>query len=152
MDSIQEGSLVSVEYTLSLEDGTEVESNKGEDPMVYRQGNHEIIPALERELEGMRVGDAKRIQVDPEDAYGEQDMAAFVEVTKENFPDDALAPGTPLKAEDPQGKTVYMRVHEVKEETVVLDLNHPLAGETLVFDVRVLDIRDGGGSDAGTST
>jgi FKBP-type peptidyl-prolyl cis-trans isomerase SlyD len=137
---IQEGSLVSFEYTLSLKDGTHIETTTGKDPMIYQQGKSEIIPGLESQLKGMKVGETKRIEVSPEDGYGEVDPTAFFEVSKENFPAEALVAGTPLRAEDREGKVIYMRVHEVKDTTLLLNLNHPLAGETLFFDVRILEI------------
>jgi FKBP-type peptidyl-prolyl cis-trans isomerase SlyD len=140
--SVRKGSLVSVEYTLYLKDGTQIETNKGKDPMIYQQGKREIIPGLERQLEGMKVGETKRIELSPEEAYGQIDPSSFFEVPKENFPVEALVPGTHLRAEDREGNVIPMRVREVMDKTVLLDLNHPLAGEALLFDVCILDIKD----------
>ena len=142
MATVQKGSTVAVEYTLYLKDGTQVETNRGSTPMVYEQGKSEIIPGLERNIEGMSTGETKRIEVIPEDAYGNVDPEAFYEVSKDNFPEESLAPGTPLKAEDKEGNVLFMWVKEVKDDSVILDLNHPLAGETLLFDVRVLDVQN----------
>jgi FKBP-type peptidyl-prolyl cis-trans isomerase 2 len=138
--TIKEGSTVSLEYTLSLEDGTQIETSRGKDPMVYQQGKREIIFGLEKQLKGMKVGEKKIIKVKPEEAYGRVDSSAFVEVPRDELPMEALAVGTPLQAEDRKGNTIFMRVHEVKEAGVVLDLNHPLAGQTLFFDVCVLEV------------
>lgn len=140
MATIQEGSVVTVEFTLSLLDGTPIETNKGKEPMVFEQGKHEILPGLERQLVGMAVGETRRITVTPEEGFGAVDPNAFFEVPLEGFPPEALVVGMPLKAEDKDGNVIFMRVNEVKESTVVLDLNHPLAGETLLFDVRIISI------------
>ena len=138
--TIKQGSTVSLEYTLSLEDGTQIETSRGKDPMVYEQGKREIIFGLENQLKGMKVGEKKMIKVKPEEAYGQVDPSAFVEVPRDEFPQEALEVGTPLRAEDRNGNTIFMRVYEVKDASVVLDLNHPLAGETLFFDVCVLEV------------
>ncbi len=138
--SIQEGSHVSIEYTLLLEDGSVVESNVGEAPFEYTHGNSEIIPGLEQGLEGMEVGERRSIRVPPELAYGPVHPEAFYEVDKDLVPQSAWAVGTELVARDSNGRERPVRVHEVREDTIVIDANHPLAGKTLVFNVRVLAI------------
>ena len=138
---IQNGSVVSLEYTLSEANGKLIESNKGKTPLKYTHGKNQIIPGLEKELTGMKVGGKKNIRVKPEDAYGAVNPDAFQEVPKANIPPEALKVGSMLIARSPQGQSFSVRVHEIKENTVVLDLNHPLAGKTLVFDVQVLDIQ-----------
>ncbi len=140
MDTVQDGSLVTMEFTLSLLDGTPIETNRGKEPMVFQQGKHEILPGLERQLVGMAVGESRRITVTPEEGFGLIDPDAFLEVPKEDFPAEALVVGMPLKAEDKDGNVIFMRVNEIKDSSVVLDLNHPLAGETLLFDVRIIAI------------
>ena len=141
VEKVQEGSLVSIEYTLTDDQGEKIESNKGKDPFRYTHGKHQIIPGLENGLDGMRVGEKKSIRVAPKDGYGEIVPSAFKEVPREKIPADALHAGAVLAATSPQGRTVPVRVHEVKEKTVVLDMNHPLAGKTLIFDVTVLAIQ-----------
>jgi FKBP-type peptidyl-prolyl cis-trans isomerase SlyD len=89
----------------------------------------------------MTVGDTKQVTVAPADGYGETDPEALREVQKQLIPPDALKVGTRLQGTTPNGRTVYPMVAEVKTETVVLDFNHPLAGKTLHFDVKVLDIQ-----------
>ncbi|MFQ5857627.1 MAG: peptidylprolyl isomerase [Anaerolineae bacterium] len=137
---IQEGSRVSLEYTLSDEKGGVIESNKGKPPLSYTHGQGQIIRGLEDGLKGMRVGEQKTIQVKPEDGYGPVSPRAFREVPRENIPPDALKVGTMLVAQNPQGQGLPVRVYEIKEETVVLDLNHPLAGKTLTFNVTIVGI------------
>jgi FKBP-type peptidyl-prolyl cis-trans isomerase SlyD len=138
---VKDGSVVSLQYTLSGEDGKTIESNKGKEPLKYTHGTRQIVPGLEKNLTGMKTGEEKRVQVKPEDGYGPVDPKGFQEFPKEKIPAEALKVGTVLVAKGPQGQQVPVRVHEIKEKTVILDLNHPMAGKTLVFDVKVLDIQ-----------
>ena len=138
---IREGSQVSLEYTLSDEAGTVIESNKGKQPMSYIHGKSQIIPGLEKELSGMKVGEEKKIQVKPEDGYGPVNPDAFQEVPKDKLPPEALKVGTMLMAQGPRGQGIPVRVHEIKDTTVIMDFNHPMAGKTLSFDVKIYEIR-----------
>lgn len=138
---IENGTVVSFEYTLSDENGAVLESNKGKEPMTYTQGQGQIIPGLEKELAGMQQGGEKTVQVKPEDAYGPVNPKAFQEVPKEHFPAEALKVGAMLMAKSPQGQNFPVRVQEVKDQTVVVDLNHPLAGKTLTFDVKITEVK-----------
>ena len=138
---IKDGSVVSLQYTLSGEDGKLIESNKGKDPLKYTHGQSQIIPGLEKELAGMKVGGEKKVKVKPEDGYGPVVKDAFREFPKEKIPPDGLKVGSILTARGPQGQAVPVRVHEIKEKTVVLDMNHPMAGKTLLFDIKILDIQ-----------
>lgn len=138
---VKDGTVVSLQYTLSGEDGKTIESNKGKDPLKYTQGSHQIVPGLEKGLAGMKVGEEKRVKVNPEEGYGPVDPKGFQEFPKEKIPSEGLKVGAVLTARGPQGQQVPVRVHEIKEKTVVLDLNHPMAGKTLVFDVKVLDVQ-----------
>jgi FKBP-type peptidyl-prolyl cis-trans isomerase SlyD len=138
---IREGSQVSLEYTLSDEAGTVIESNKGKQPMSYIHGKSQIIPGLEKELSGMKVGEEKKIQIKPEDGYGPVNPDAFQEVPKDKLPPEALKVGTMLMAQGPQGQGIPVRVHEVKDTTVIMDFNHPMAGKTLSFDVKISEIK-----------
>jgi FKBP-type peptidyl-prolyl cis-trans isomerase SlyD len=138
---IREGSQVALEYTLSDEAGTVIESNKGKQPMSYIHGKSQIIPGLEKELSGMKVGEEKKIQVKPEDGYGPVNLDAFQEVPKDKLPPEALKVGAMLIAQGPQGQGIPVRVHEIKDATVIMDFNHPMAGKTLSFDVKVSEIK-----------
>lgn len=109
--------------------------------MHYVHGKGQIIPGLEKELAGMAVGNEKKVTVKPEEAYGPVDPRAFQEIAKEKLPPEALKVGTMLMAKGPQGQGVPVRVHEIKENTVIMDFNHPLAGKTLSFDVKITDIK-----------
>jgi len=138
---VKDGSVVSLEYTLSGEDGKAIESNKGKEPLKYTHGGQQIVPGLEKGLAGMKPGEEKRVKVKPEEGYGPVDPKGFQEFPKDKIPSEALKVGAMLMARGPQGQQVPVRVHEIKEKTVVLDLNHPMAGKTLVFDIKVLDVQ-----------
>jgi FKBP-type peptidyl-prolyl cis-trans isomerase SlyD len=139
--TVAEGKNVSLEYTLTLDDKSVVESNVGKQPLTYTHGTQQIIPGLEKALEGLAVGDTKEVTVAPADGYGEKDPNALQEVQKKLIPPDALVVGARLQGKTPDGQMVYPRVAAIKDDTVVLDFNHPLAGKTLHFDVKILDIK-----------
>ncbi len=138
--AIETGSKVRLEYTLKDDGGKVLDSNKGGEPLTYTQGQRQIIPGLEKALVGMRTGEEKKVTVKPADAYGEADSGAVAEVPKEMLPPDALTVGTELVAQSQGGGRRIVRVKEIKEKTVLIDLNHPLAGKTLFFDVKVLGV------------
>jgi FKBP-type peptidyl-prolyl cis-trans isomerase SlyD len=138
---VKDGTVVSLQYSLTGEDGKLIESNKGKDPLKYTHGSRQIVPGLEKELVGMKVGGEKKVKVKPEDAYGVVNPKAFQEVPKEQIPSDGLKVGAILAAKGPQGQEIPVRIHQIKENTVVLDLNHPMAGKTLLFDVKILDVQ-----------
>jgi FKBP-type peptidyl-prolyl cis-trans isomerase SlyD len=137
--AIEKGSKVQLEFTLKDDAGKVLESNKGAAPLNYVQGEQQLIPGLERELAGMHTGEEKNIVVKPEDGYGPIEPAAQTEVPKEILPPDVKV-GVRLMARSSTGQSRPVVVKEIKEKTVVLDLNHPFAGKTLHFDVKVLGI------------
>lgn len=136
---VTKGKLISLEYTLKLDDEQIVDSNVGKDPLTYTQGSNQIIPGVEAVLEGMEVGQAKQAVVHPKDGYGEKDPDAFQEVPKEKVPRDVKV-GTQLHGKDASGREIRPVVSAIKDETVLLDFNHPLAGKTLFFDLKVVNI------------
>jgi len=138
---IQDGSLVSIEYTLTDDSGNVLDSNVGKEPLTYVQGGGQIVRGLEKELTGLKVGERKKIHVSPEEGYGPIDPKAMQEIPKDKIPADAQKVGALLMTKGPQGEGITMRVQEVKDHTVVVDFNHPLAGKALNFDVKVLDIK-----------
>ncbi len=139
------GAQVSLEYTLRLDDRSVVDSNVGQEPLTYTQGNRELIPGLERALEGMASGETKHVTVAPIDGYGVIDQEAFQEVEKGMIPADSQVVGTQLQGTTPDGQQVFPRVSEIKADTIVLDFNHPLAGKTLHFEVKILGVSSGPG-------
>lgn len=134
---IADGKTVGIEYTLTLDDGSTVQSNVGREPLAYVHGRGQIIPGLEAALAGHGLRDRVKVRIAPEDAYGVVDPAAIQEVPLEQIPEDARSVGTMLSA---QGYDGPIRVAEIRQDVVVLDFNHPLAGKTLNFDVVVLSI------------
>ena len=139
-DTVGEGTRVSLEYTLTLEDQEVIDTNVGKDPLVYTHGSREIIPGLEKQLIGLKVGDTKNVEVAPAEGYGEVDPNRVQEVPKENVPEEAWGVGKKLQGRGPDGGMMFAEVTEVRENTVIVDLNHPLAGKTLFFAVKVLNI------------
>lgn len=138
---IEEGSIVSIEYTLTDDAGAVIDSNLDKEPLTYVQGAGQIVNGLERELIGLKAGDHKKVQVKPEEGYGMPSKQAFQEIPRETIPAEAQKAGATLMAKGQDGRAIPIRVHEVKEKTVVVDFNHPLAGKTLNFEVKIKDIR-----------
>jgi len=138
---IENGRKVSFEYTLTV-DGEIVDSSEGHEPFTYTHGEKSIIPGLASQMEGLKEGDERTIIVGPEDAYGVIDEAAFQEVPKTQLPQGVdLEIGTQLQAASPDGNVIVVRVAEVRDASVILDFNHPLAGKTLEFQVKILSIQ-----------
>ncbi len=134
--------IVSIEYTLMLEDKSVQDTNVGKDPLNFVYGSNDIIPGLELALAGMKVGESKHVVVKSDDGYGPSDPEKFREIGKDKLPPDALVVGTPLQGQNASGKVVQAWVAEVKEDTVILNFNHRLAGQTLYFDVKVVDVKE----------
>lgn len=139
--SVQDGSIVYMEYTLSDDSGTMLESNVGKEPATFIQGAGQIVPGLEKELHGMKAGDRKKVKVKPEEGYGMPNRDAFQEIARERIPPEAQKAGATLTGQGPDGRMIPIRVHEVKEKTVIVDLNHPYAGKVLNYDVTIKDIK-----------
>lgn len=139
---VETGKKISIEYTLSIESEGVVDTNVDSDPLIYVQGSQQIVPALEKALEGKAVGDTVDVSIDPKDGYGERSEEAFQEVSKSQVPVEAQKVDTVLQGQDNEGGVVNARVSEVRDETVLLDFNHPLAGKTLQFSVKILDIQE----------
>ena len=132
---IADGMKVTLEYTLTLPDQTVADSTAGKEPFSYIHGEHEIIPGLEKGLTGLKAGDKKRIVLAAADAYGSYDEKKKVSVPKANVPPETKV-GSFLRSEE----GLEARVIQVSGDSVVLDMNHPLAGKNLVFDVNILKV------------
>ncbi len=149
---IAKDSLVAMNYRLFDGDGLLVESTDEEGPVEYRHGHQEILPGLETALEGAEVGANLRVTVAPEDGYGPYNPEGLVPVPRKELPDHHdLEPGdritVTVEAEegdaeelDPHEREMEMRVVEVRAEEVVLDANHPLAGQEITFEVEIVSI------------
>jgi FKBP-type peptidyl-prolyl cis-trans isomerase SlyD len=138
---VQDGLMVSLDFTLKETDGKVMETTKGRAPIKYIHGKKMLPAGLERELSGMKIGGQKHVTVKPEDAYGKFDPKAYKEVPKKDVPPNGLKVGAVLMTTNADGTVIPMTVRQIKEKTVVLDMNHPMAGKTLVFDVKVVDIQ-----------
>ena len=140
--TVADGLVVSLDYTLRLDDGEIVDSSADQEPLEFLQGQGQIIPGLEQALYGMAVDDQKDVVVAPADGYGEEDPDAFELVERDVFPPDLdLRPGIGLRMRDESGEAMVAYVAEVRPDGVVLDFNHPLAGETLYFQVKIAGLR-----------
>ncbi len=133
---------VSIEYTLKDDEGTLLDSSEDRGPLTYLHGAQNIVPGLESQIEGKAVGDQLTAVVEPEQAYGLRTDDLVEAIPRENLPDiPNLAVGMQLEAQTPEGIRIVL-VTAMDDETVTIDANHPLAGETLHFDVTVVDVRD----------
>ena len=141
--AVSDGNQVAIEYTLTLGDDKVLDTNVGSDPLVYTHGQHQIIPGLEKALEGMTKGEHKTVTVPPEEAYGPVNPEAYYEIEKEKIPEGSLKTGAIIEGTDGTGRPLRARISEIKDDTVILDFNHPLAGKTLYFDVTILDVQPG---------
>jgi FKBP-type peptidyl-prolyl cis-trans isomerase SlyD len=139
---VEDGKSISIEYTLTLDDGSTADTNVGSEPLVYVQGGGQILPALETALAGMTIDQTKHVKLDAEHGYGPVNPDAFQEVEAEVIPEDAREVGAQLVAQDASGRQRPVRVSSVDGDKITLDLNHPLAGKNLTFDVKILAIQD----------
>jgi len=142
--TVSDDIVVTLDYTLRLDDGEVVDSSSGEEPLQFLQGRGQIIPGLERLLYGMAIGDEKDVIIEATDAYGELDDDAFEVVPRDMFPDDLeLEEGMGLRLLDRNsGEPVEAFIAGLRANSVMLDFNHPLAGETLYFHVEIAGLRE----------
>ena len=138
---VEDGQVVSMEYTLHVDEEL-LDSSEKEGPLQFLQGHSNIIPGLERELYGMKIGDSKKVTVPPRDGYGEFDPDAFLDVPRAEFPDDIpLEDGLELHVTDKDGQDRAAYIDSFSDKSVRLDFNHPLAGAELHFDIKIVDLR-----------
>jgi FKBP-type peptidyl-prolyl cis-trans isomerase SlyD len=143
---IGKNTIVSMHYKVATVEGEHVDKSEEGQPMVYLHGHGQIIPGLESALEGHKSGDRIDAEIPPEKAYGAYDAALDLQVSRDLFPDDVqkkLKPGFQFQAEHPtkEGEHVLFTVHKVEKEAVLVSGNHPLAGQSLLFKVEVVDVR-----------
>jgi FKBP-type peptidyl-prolyl cis-trans isomerase SlyD len=140
--TVQDGQIVSMDYTLHV-DGEIVDASEENEPLEFLQGAGNIIPGLESALYGMSIGESKRVAVMPGDGYGELDPEAFADIVRSDFPAEIpLEKGVEIEMSDQDGNPMYARIDSFDAETVKLDFNHPLAGKTLNFEVKVVALRE----------
>ncbi|GGB54625.1 FKBP-type peptidyl-prolyl cis-trans isomerase [Deinococcus soli (ex Cha et al. 2016)] len=138
--NITQDKVVELDYTLTV-NGEVIDQSEPGEPLVYLQGHSNIIPGLERALEGKAVGDELQVTVQPEDGYGERDEENVEELSREDFEDD-IEVGATYYAQAEDGSVIPFTVMDVSGDTVKVDFNPPLAGMVLNFAVKVLNVRD----------
>jgi FKBP-type peptidyl-prolyl cis-trans isomerase 2 len=143
MSQVKENNTVKVNYTGKLSDGQVFDSSEGKEPIEFTLGQGRLIPGFEKGLIDMGLNEKKTITIPKEEAYGEVNKDLIQEVKKSELPQE-MAPevGMGLVSKSPDGQEMNLLVIEVKEETIVIDGNHPLAGKELIFDLEVLEIKD----------
>jgi FKBP-type peptidyl-prolyl cis-trans isomerase SlyD len=141
--NIEDKVYVAFDYRLTLDSGTEIDRSSEDKPLGIITGAGQIIPGLEKAMMGMTAGESLNISFEPEDAYGPVKAELFQDVPRSQFPGDMeLKPGMTFQAQGPQGPFL-INIKEMKgEDTVVIDLNHPLAGKRLHFDVNIVEVRE----------
>ena len=132
----------SIEYTVKNSKGEVVDSNKGQAPLEFIAGKGQIIPGLEKEVEKMEVGEEKTIVVPAAEAYGEYNPEMTQELPRDQFQGIELQKGMTLYGQTPDGQTIAVTVKDFDDNKVIIDYNHPLAGEDLTFEVKVVGKRE----------
>jgi FKBP-type peptidyl-prolyl cis-trans isomerase SlyD len=142
MTSIAANKVATIHYHLTDDDGETIDSSRDGDPMPYLHGAGNIVPGLERELEGKAVGDRFEVVVEPTDGYGDKTDVPPQAVPREAFEGAEPEPGMPLVVEDESGNQMQLWVCDIDGDQVLITPDHPLAGVTLHFEVEVIEVRD----------
>lgn len=141
MQKVQNGDVVRVHYTGKLVNGEQFDSSVGREPLEFTVGAGQMIKGFDAAMPDMEVGEKKTVNIAAEDAYGERSEDAIIEFPKENVPADMkLEAGMPLTLSNQHGQPVPVIVVEVKDDLIILDANHFLAGQELVFDIELVEI------------
>ncbi|MCU0855345.1 MAG: peptidylprolyl isomerase [Rhodobacteraceae bacterium] len=141
MTDARSGDTVRIHYSGTLSDGSTFDSSQGREPLQFTVGSGEIIPGLDRAIEGMSVGETKTVTVPAADAYGDHNPDGVQSVPRAEVPDHIpLDPGTQLQVQTGDGRTLPVTVTEVTADAITLDANHPLAGKDLTFEVELVEI------------
>lgn len=141
MQQVQNGDKVKVHYHGKLRSGETFDSSEGRDPLEFTVGGGQVIPGFDQGVMGMQVGDKRTVEIDVANAYGEKSGEMIIEFPKNQFPPEMNPEvGMQLMMNNGQGQQFPVTVAEVKEESVVLDANHPLAGQDLIFDIELVEI------------
>ena len=139
---VQAGKTVCLQYTLSLANGTLIDSSSESGTWTYVHGHTRMPAGLVQGMEGLTKGDHVCLALAPEDAFGCVDPDAFQQLPRARFPNSALYIGYSSEVAGPGGSIIAFRIHAIEDDTVTIDLNHPLAGEHVVFDVTVVHVQD----------
>jgi FKBP-type peptidyl-prolyl cis-trans isomerase SlyD len=138
---IADQKVVTIDYTLTDDQGEVLDTSRGQEPLTYIQGAGNIIPGLESALAGKTAGDDLKVTIPPEQAYGQRDEELVQAVPRDRFPGEAIEVGMRFHAQGEEGSQV-VTVVSVDAANVTVDANHPLAGMTLAFEVKVIEVRD----------
>ncbi|MBS3819478.1 peptidylprolyl isomerase [bacterium] len=138
---VKTGDKVKIHYTGRLKDGKVFDSSKNRDPLEFETGSGQIIKGVEDAVIGMEPGEKKNISIAPENAYGNYDEKLLIDVPKEKLPQDVTPQkGSTLRLVDKQGRAVPVKITEIKDNSIQVDANHPLAGKELDFEVELVEI------------
>ena len=141
MQQVKSGDKVKVHYHGKLLNGETFDSSQGKEPLEFTVGEGQVIKGFDQGVMGMQVGDKRTVEIEVVNAYGEKNQDMVIEFPKTQFPADMKPEaGMQLMMNNGEGQSFPVLVKEVKEETVLLDANHPLAGEDLVFDIELVEI------------
>jgi FKBP-type peptidyl-prolyl cis-trans isomerase SlyD len=141
--NIAQKCVVSFYYKLTNSEGEQLDSSDGQEPLKYLHGASNIVPGLEKELEGKKAGDALKVEVQPEEGYGQVNLQLVQKVPHSAFEGaPEIKAGMQFQAEGPDGQAQLITVKEVSDDEVTVDGNHPLAGQVLNFDVTIEDVRE----------
>jgi FKBP-type peptidyl-prolyl cis-trans isomerase 2 len=141
MQQVQKGDKVKVHYHGKLRSGETFDSSNGREPLEFTVGSGQVIKGFDDGVTGMQVGDKRTVEISVEDAYGEKSQEMVIEFPKEQFPGDMNPePGMQLMMSNGAGQSFPVVVTEIKGDTVILDANHPLAGQDLIFDIELVEI------------
>jgi FKBP-type peptidyl-prolyl cis-trans isomerase 2 len=144
MQQVKKGDTVKVHYHGKLTNGETFDSSEGKEPLEFKVGEGSVIKGFDEGVMGMQIGDRKTIQVPIEDAYGPKNEEMLIEFPKDRFPSDMNPEvGMPLTMSNGSGQNFRVTIIEVKDDSVILDANHPLAGEDLIFDIELVEISAG---------
>ncbi len=140
-DTVQKGNKIKVHYTGTFEDGTEFDSSKGKEPLMFEAGAGQVVKGFDEAVLGMKVGEKKKFTLAPEEAYGPVHDELKKEFPRDKLPEDMTPKvGDMLPLQAPTGQVYPAKVLEVRDDNLLLDLNHPLAGKTLVFEIELVGI------------
>ena len=141
MSQAKTGDTVRIHYTGTLDDGTRFDSSEGREPLEFVVGSGQVIPGFDKAVEGMAVGENKSVRIPADEAYGPRHEQLIQEVPKTALPDDIQpAVGMQLQAQAQDGQVLQLVVTEVAEASIIVDGNHPLAGQALGFDIQLVEI------------
>lgn len=138
----QKGDTVAVHYTGKLDDGEVFDSSRERDPLEFEIGSGQVIPGFDQAVAGLEVGESREIRIDPDQGYGQPREDLVVDVERDQFPDESEPQlGQQVQVQVAPGQNRVATITEIQDEAITLDLNHPLAGKPLTFDVELVEIK-----------